>query len=293
MGSMLVQWMDSARSVNPRMARPPGFSIGELPNLTRPESRYSESRNGRGGRSVASEPGPSEGDSLPVSQKPIVYIVDDDKGVRDSLRWLIQSSEIDVECVCYASAQEFLDAYKDDRCGCVIVDVRMPGMGGLELQQRLAARAAAIPVIVISGHADVRTAVEAMRSGAIDFLEKPFRDQELLSRIRQAIQKDEGGRREQALRNEAAARYALLSRREREVMHLVVAGWPNKDIGQRLNIVRKTVEVHRSGLMHKMGATNLPDLVRLSVLLEGMPEPPPVAGPGSEDSAEDTQPPPD
>jgi FixJ family two-component response regulator len=220
-------------------------------------------------------------------------VVDDDKGFRDSLSWLIGSCGLDVDCVCYASAQEFLDAYTGGRSGCLILDVRMPHMSGLDLQERLTARGAAIPVIVISGHADVRTAVAAMRSGAIDFLEKPFRDGDLVNCIQRAIQSDQNHRREQALRDEVAARYALLSRREREVMSLVVAGWSNKEIGRRLGVVRKTIEVHRSGAMQKMGAANLPDLVRLSVLLEGVPEPPPVPDSGAEGPAGPSDRPPD
>lgn len=205
-----------------------------------------------------------------MEDKPTVFVVDDDEAVRQSLQWLIEADGTRVEC--FSSAQEFLGAYDRARPGCVVLDVRMPGMNGLDVQKHLASVGAMIPVIVISGHADVSTAVQAMRSGAIDFLEKPFADQALLDRIKQAIELDRKTRFEGAIRDEAASCYEQLTPREREMMALVVAGLSNRRIAARLNVTQKTVEVHRSHVMRKMRVGSTAELARLSVILAGGPD---------------------
>ncbi|UCG15574.1 MAG: response regulator transcription factor [Phycisphaerales bacterium] len=214
-----------------------------------------------------------------MQDEPIVFVVDDDEAVRDSLSWLIESAGLRVEC--FASAKEFLDAYDDDQPGCVVLDVRFPGMSGLSVQERLRSLGAMIPVIVISGHADVSTAVRAMKSGAIDFLEKPFREHVFLDRIENALRMDKEMRRARAFRSELAVRYELLTPRERETMALVVAGESNKGVARRLRVSHKTVEAHRAHVMSKMQADSLADLVRMSVVLASGADDPPG---GSDDA---------
>ncbi len=199
-----------------------------------------------------------------MQQKPIVYVVDDDQAVRDSLRWLIESVGLNVET--YASAQAFLEAYYPGRAGVLVLDVRMPGMSGLELQNALASQELRLPVIVITGHGDVPMAVRAMKAGALDFIQKPFNDQELLERIHEALERDAPIRFERAERAEVVARLAQLTPRELEVMTRVVAGKPNKAIAAELGISKKTVEVHRARIMEKMQAESLADLVRIALL---------------------------
>jgi RNA polymerase sigma factor (sigma-70 family) len=193
---------------------------------------------------------------------PTVFVVDDDAAVRESLQWLIKTAGLNVEC--YGTAQEFLDVYDKSRPGCLVLDVRMPGLSGLDLQEQLGALGMTLPVIIITGHGEVPLAVRAMKGGAIDFLEKPFSDQLLLDRIREAIAKDEQDRQEQARRAQAAERLALLTPREREVMAMVVDGKANKQIAASLQISQKTVEAHRAQVMRKMEAGSVAELVRLA-----------------------------
>jgi two-component system, LuxR family, response regulator FixJ len=192
---------------------------------------------------------------------PTVFVVDDDPAMRESLRWLIESVNVGVET--YATAQDFLAVYDPDRPGCLVLDVRMPGMGGLDLQAELARREIEIPIIIITGYAEVPTAVRALKAGALDFIEKPFSDQLLLDRIQQAIASDRQARARRFERAALAARVAQLTPREREVMQLVVAGSSNREIAAELGLSVKTVEVHRARVMEKMKVDSLADLVRL------------------------------
>ena len=198
-----------------------------------------------------------------MSNKPTVFVVDDDREVRESIRWLIESVDLAVET--FGSGQEFLDAYDPDKPGCVVLDVRMPQSSGLELQKKLLARGLDIPVIIVSAYGSVPVAVEAMKAGAVDFIEKPFSDQALLDRIHQAIAKDQEVRRRKAKRAEVAARVEVLTAREREVMDLVVVGKATKQIAIDLRISPKTVEAHRARIMQKMAADSLAELVQMAV----------------------------
>jgi two-component system, LuxR family, response regulator FixJ len=192
-----------------------------------------------------------------------VFVVDDDAAVCDSLRFLIESVGLRVET--FASAGAFLAAYEPGTPGCLVLDLRMPGMSGLELQEQMARRGLNLPVIIITAHGDVPAAVRAMRAGAIDFMSKPFSDQALLDRIHQALEKDAQARSERAARDAVAARIALLTPREREVMDLVVSGKANKEIAAVLDLSAKTVETHRARVMDKMQANSVADLVRMAL----------------------------
>lgn len=198
----------------------------------------------------------------PGSPEPTVFVVDDDAAVRQSLEWLVGS--VGLRTQTYESAQAFLDAYDRERPGCLVLDVRMPGMSGLELQERLAAEGVTLPVIVVSGYADVPTAVRVMKQGAVDFIEKPFSDQAMLDRIQASIERDQKARQAQAERARARGSRDSLTRREAEVMALVIVGKSNKEIARDLAISPKTVEVHRANVMKKMQADSLADLVRLA-----------------------------
>lgn len=193
-----------------------------------------------------------------------VFVVDDDPAIRESLRWLIESVGLNVKM--FTTAHEFLEGYDPSLPGCLVLDIRMPGMSGLDLQNELAARQFNIPILIITGHAEVPVAVRAMKAGALDFIEKPFSDQLLLDRIRRAIEKDTESRRANSQRAEVAARLAQLTPREREVMDLVIAGKANKVIASELGLSPKTVEVHRAHVMKKMQVDSLADLVRLGML---------------------------
>jgi two-component system, LuxR family, response regulator FixJ len=195
--------------------------------------------------------------------RPTVFIVDDDVAVRDSLKFLMRSVGHPVEA--FASALEFLDAYRDDRPGCLVLDIRMPGMSGLELQDQLVARRAIVPIIFITGHGDVPMAVEAMQAGAMDFIQKPFRDQDLLDRINQALEKDAAMRAVLGEKNQIRQRLTSLTPREREVMDLVVHGKANKVIAGDLDLSQRTVEIHRARVMEKMQASSLAHLVRMVI----------------------------
>jgi FixJ family two-component response regulator len=199
-------------------------------------------------------------------QAPTVFVVDDDEGVRNSLRFLLKSVGLATQAL--ASASEFLDTYKPNQRGCLVLDVRMPGMSGLELQQQLNLRGAVIPVIFITGHGDIPMAVEAMQQGAFDFLQKPFRDQDLIDRIQRALERD--GRNRAALDQHTRIRERLdsLTPREREVLTLMTRGQPNKIMAAELGVSQRTVEIHRARVMEKSGAASLAQLVRMVMNLE-------------------------
>jgi len=197
-----------------------------------------------------------------MTPEPTVFIVDDDAAVRRFLSGLIQSVELRVEA--FASARDFLEAYEPGQPGCLVLDVRMPGMSGLELQRELAERAIDLPVIVLTGHGNVQVAVHAMKAGAADFVEKPFDNELLLDRIQKAVAESVRARGERIKRIEIAERMQLLTPREREVLDLVVAGQTNKGVARRLDISEKTVEIHRANVMRKMQAKSLADLVKMA-----------------------------
>lgn len=214
-----------------------------------------------------------EGGDPQESERPLVYVVDDDPAMRSSLRWLIESVGLTVRTC--ASAQEFLRTYTPGDPGCLVLDVRMPGMSGLDLQAELKARKIRLPILIITGYAEVPLAVRAMKAGAFEFIEKPFSDQTLLDRIRAAVDKDAQDRRERAARTEVRARIALLTPRELDVIERVVSGKPNKVIATELGLHQKTVEVHRAHAMQKLQAGNLAELIRLWLLVRSDDEDPP------------------
>ena len=195
------------------------------------------------------------------SPSPVVHVVDDDAAVRDSLAFLLQAAGHAVRS--HASAEALLAAVSDLAEGCVLTDVRMPGLDGLGLQRRLAELGLPLAVVVMTGHADVPLAVQAMKAGAVDFLQKPFSEERLLDVVRQALATQERARVTEAAAAEAAARLAALTPREREVLDELVAGHPNKVIAQTLGASPRTIEVHRARVMEKLGVRSLPDLVRL------------------------------
>jgi len=194
-------------------------------------------------------------------QAPTVFVVDDDPAIRIAMQALMESVHLQHEI--FGSADEFLEQFNDDRAGCLILDIRMPGLGGLELQELLVQRHSTLPIIFITGHGDVRMAVEAMQKGAVDFIQKPFRDQDLLDRIHHALKADRERRVEQRQHSEVAERVARLTNREFEVFDLVVTGKANKVIAYELGVSQRTVEIHRARVMEKMEARSLADLVKL------------------------------
>ncbi len=206
---------------------------------------------------------------MKVTGAPVVFVVDDDPAMRDSLRWLIESTGLTVET--FADAQTFLARIRPELPGCLVLDVRMPGMSGLDLQAELARRGIGLPTIVVTGHAEVPMAVRAVKAGAIDFIEKPFSDQLLLDRVRQGIEMDRLERDGRARRADVLRRMSLLTQREREVLDLVVAGRANKEIAATLRLSPKTVEVHRSHVMEKMQASSVAELVRLALFAQATP----------------------
>lgn len=197
---------------------------------------------------------------------PTVFIVDDDPAMRDSLGFLIGSVGRKVET--YASAEDFLAAYDHERPGCIVLDVRMPGLSGLELMEKLREDRFAPPVVLITGHGDIPMAVRALKAGAFDFIEKPFSDQVLLERIQQALHQDSEDRAAEQDRVDIERRASRLTSRETEVFELVVAGKPNKVVANELGLSQKTVEVHRAHVMEKMRAESFADLVKMAVMLE-------------------------
>jgi FixJ family two-component response regulator len=203
---------------------------------------------------------------MKVGPLPVVFVVDDDPAMRDSLRWLIESTGLQVET--FGDAQTFLARIRPELPGCLVLDVRMPGMSGLDLQAELGRRGIGLPTIVVTGHAEVPMAVRAVKAGAIDFIEKPFSDQLLLDRVRQGIEMDRQERDGRARRAEILRRMSLLTQREREVLDLVVVGKANKEIAAALHLSPKTVEVHRAHVMEKMQASSVAELVRLALVAQ-------------------------
>jgi FixJ family two-component response regulator len=192
----------------------------------------------------------------------MVFVVDDDASMRESLKNLIRSVGLRVEL--FASAQEFLRSKRPDVPGCLVLDVRLPGLSGLDLQRRTSEAGLEIPIIFITGHGDIPMTVRAMKAGAVEFLTKPFRDQDLLDAIQQALERDRKARDQRADIEELRSRFASLTPREREVMERVVAGLLNKQIGAELGSSETTVKIHRHQVMEKMGAGSLAELVRMA-----------------------------
>lgn len=201
-----------------------------------------------------------------MADAPLVHVVDDDEAVRDSLALLLESSGMSART--YDSAAAFLKALPNLASGCVLTDVRMPDLDGLELQRRLMELGVQMPVIVMTGHGDVPIAVEALKAGAADFLEKPFDDAQLLAAVSSALAAGQRAQDEQAALAGIARRLTSLTPREREVLDRLVAGQPNKTIAHDLGSSPRTVEVHRARVMEKMGVRNLPELVRMTIAAE-------------------------
>jgi len=196
----------------------------------------------------------------------MVYVVDDDRAVRDSLQWLIESMSLHVKT--FATGQEFLDHCHEGMAGCLVADLRLPGMSGLDMRDQMIERGHDLATIIITGHGDVPQAVRALKSGALDFIEKPFSDRVLLDRIHEALQLDQENRDLTTHRHQLEQRYRRLTPRERQVMTMVVDGKLNKQIASELGLSHKTVEVHRAHVMSKMEAPSLAALVRMAMELQ-------------------------
>jgi FixJ family two-component response regulator len=197
-----------------------------------------------------------------ASEQPVVFVIDDDASVRGGLEDLLRSVGLAVES--FGSTQEFLARKRLDTPGCIVLDVRLPGASGLEFQRVLAESSILLPVIFISGHGDIPMSVRAIKSGAIEFLTKPLREQELLDAVQAGIERDRVRREEAKLVAELRERFVSLTSREQEVLALVITGRPNKQIAYELKLSEMTVKVHRSQGIHKMGARSLVDLVRMA-----------------------------
>jgi FixJ family two-component response regulator len=196
---------------------------------------------------------------------PLVILIDDDAFVRGAMESLLQS--VGIATLSYASAVDALASDLPDRVSCIVVDVRMPKVGGLEFQTRLAEQGVQVPLIFVTGHGDIPMSVKAMKAGAVDFLAKPFRDQDLLDAVNAALERSRALRANRHVVSDAQARYGALTARERDVMALVTRGLLNKQVAGELGIAEITVKLHRSSMMKKMGVRTLPDLVRLSEML--------------------------
>jgi FixJ family two-component response regulator len=192
-----------------------------------------------------------------------VFIVDDNDGVRDSIAELVDS--VGLRYATFASAQQFLDGFDPEARGCLVLDVRMAHMSGPALQDRLTAMGAAIPIVFVSGHADIEVAVRTIKAGAVNFVTKPYREQQLLDSINEALARDAANRDVPAVKHEFAARLAALSEREGQVLDLVVAGQPSKSIARTLGISFRTVELHRNHIFEKLSVASVAELVRLVI----------------------------
>ena len=201
---------------------------------------------------------------MSIAPAPTAYVVDDDEAVRELWRWLMESNAIAVKT--FASAAAFIEAYRRGDPGCLVLDVRLPGMSGPELQGYLKREAIEIPIVFVSGHGDVPTAVNAIKGGAVDFIQKPFDYHEAVSVVRRALERDAEGRERRASQARFAERLASLTEREREVMRFIAEGRPNKLIAEQLDISIRTVEFHRANVMDKMGADSVAALVQLMTL---------------------------
>jgi FixJ family two-component response regulator len=199
----------------------------------------------------------------PAITSPIVYIVDDNDGVRETLQLLFES--IDQAVKAFASAHEFLSAYPVGQPGCLIADVRMPGMSGLELHEEMRRRTIDLPVIFITGYGDIEMAVTAMKAGAVDFIAKPYKEQELLDRVQKAVSRSIEQRRQSDETGRARVQLARLTPRERQVLDLIVAGEPNKRIAHRLELSLKTIEFHRANIMKKLEVRSVAELVKMAI----------------------------
>ena len=203
-----------------------------------------------------------------MSQAPVVFVIDDHASVRKALANLLCSVGLKVQT--FGNAQEFLSSERPDAPGCLVLDVRLPGLSGLDLQRHLAAAGIQLPIIFITGHGDIQMSVDAMKAGAVEFLTKPFREQVLLDAIQQAVERDRAAYAQRAALAELRGRYQSLTPREQEIMVLVVRGLMNKQISGELGTTEATVKVHRAKVMHKLQADSLADLIRMAEKL-GLP----------------------
>ena len=213
---------------------------------------------------------------LPAAPEQKVHVIDDDEALRDSLVWMLESHGYQVAA--HDSAEAFVAGCNPDMAGCIVLDVRMPGMSGLELFEELGRRHCSLPVVFITGHGDVPMAVAALKKGAVDFIEKPFSEADMLRLIEHCLERERSSRDKRRLEAETARRLEQLTQREREVLDLIIAGKLNKQIADVLGISIKTVEVHRARVMEKMGAHSLAELVQHVVTVEpgataGIPAP--------------------
>lgn len=199
---------------------------------------------------------------------PTVYVIDDDHAIRESLRFLIESINLPVRT--FATAQEFLDQYEPNTTGCILLDVRMPGISGLELQEHLAAQGCILPIIFVTGHGDIPMAVRTIKAGAMDFVEKPFGDQALLERIQKAVELSAENLANRDELSTLAQRLSKLTGRERQILNLIAEGNANKSIAVMLGVAEKTIEAHRANINRKLSATCVADLVRMALMARSL-----------------------